>query len=227
RLDDALCPLRVGHAVTVGHRGAAGPGDLVHDLAGDAGVGALAVGRAAQVVHDDLAALGRRQQRDLPADAAPGTGHDHHLAREAAPLSHPGLPLAYCFVRHSRTAVGRGQSGRRPAPAGPSMTARSTCSGRKPTPTIRAGMPCKTGRYRCTKRTSPGSLGSCELRSTGSMTRFCTPIWKACVARVGKLRRCWTLLRSSSAGMPRRSGPTSRLAAAMASWMARLIPTPP
>jgi hypothetical protein len=94
RSDDALRPLRVGHAVAVGHRGAASLGDLVDHLLGNASVRTLSVRRATQVVDHNLAALGGGQQCDLPADAAPGAGHHHDLALQASPSRHPGLPVA-------------------------------------------------------------------------------------------------------------------------------------
>ena len=83
RLDDALGALRIGDAVAVGDRRAAGLADLGDHLVGDLGVGALALGRAAQIVDHDLAAFAGGQQRDLLADAAPRAGHDNDLAREA------------------------------------------------------------------------------------------------------------------------------------------------
>ena len=50
---------------------------------GDLDVGALALGRAAEIVDHDLGALGGGQQRDLAPDAAPRAGDDDHLAFNA------------------------------------------------------------------------------------------------------------------------------------------------
>ena len=91
RLDDPFRALRVGDAIAVGHRCAAGLFDLADNLLGHADVVALTLRRAAQIVHHDLAAFAGSQQRDFPADATPSAGHNHDLAREATPLSHAFL----------------------------------------------------------------------------------------------------------------------------------------
>ena len=60
----------------VGDRLAAHRRDLVDDLFGRGAVASGAVGRAAEVVDDDLGALRGEQQRVLATDAAPGAGDD-------------------------------------------------------------------------------------------------------------------------------------------------------
>jgi hypothetical protein len=65
-LDDALGALRVGDAVAVGHGDAAGLLDLGHHLIGDLDVGALALGRAAEIVDHHLGALRRRRAARSP-----------------------------------------------------------------------------------------------------------------------------------------------------------------
>ena len=59
------------------------------------------------------------------------------------------------------------------------------------------------------------------------MTRFCTSTCSRWVTRVGNSRRRCTAARSASVRRPSRKGTASRLAAATASWIARLMPTPP
>ena len=65
------------------------------------------------------------------------------------------------------------------------------------------------------------------LRSTLLMTRFWIATCTRCVMRVGHSRRRCTARRSSSVAPPSRSRGTRMLAVATASWIARLIPTPP
>jgi hypothetical protein len=48
-----------------------------------------------------------------------------------------------------------------------------------------------------------------------------------CRITAGRCRRCWTRARSAAVSRCSRSGADSSRAAATASWMARLIPTPP
>src|SRR5262245_7062766 len=76
RLDDAFGALRLGNAVPVRNRHAAGLADLADDLLRHAEVAAVALGGAAEIIDHHLAALRRRQQGDLAADAAAGAGHD-------------------------------------------------------------------------------------------------------------------------------------------------------
>ena len=63
--------------------------DLGDDLLGGRGVGARALGRAAEVVDDDLGALGGEQERVLPPDAAAGSGDDGHPAVELVHVCRP------------------------------------------------------------------------------------------------------------------------------------------
>ena len=78
-----------GDVVEVGHRLATGLGDLVDHLRRRRFVGTLTRGRPAQVVHHDLGALGRQQQRLGATDAAARARDDRDLAVEqphASPL---------------------------------------------------------------------------------------------------------------------------------------------
>ena len=70
--------------VDVGHRIAAGGDDLVDHLLGRPRVGPRSIGRATHVVDHHAGAFARQKLRLFPADAAPGTGHQRHLAVEAA-----------------------------------------------------------------------------------------------------------------------------------------------
>ena len=79
RLDDGIGAHPGGDAVGVGHRLAALGADFVHYLLRRTRVLAFAAYGGADVVHHHLGALGRHQQRELPADAAAGAGYHHHL----------------------------------------------------------------------------------------------------------------------------------------------------
>ena len=68
---------------------AAGGRDLVDDLLRRGAVGALAGARTAEVVHDDLRALAREEQRLGAPDAASRAGDDRDLAVEE---SHRSVP---------------------------------------------------------------------------------------------------------------------------------------
>ncbi len=63
--------------------------------------------------------------------------------------------------------------------------------------------------------------------SVGASTRRAIARWKAWVTTVGSRRRRATRARPRSSSVPSLSGRARRLPAATASWMARLIPTPP
>ncbi len=100
------------------------------------------------------------------------------------------------------------------------------CSGRKPFPTSRP-----------TRSFTPGMLHRDlqlprRLRGTGILEYFrASPLWawtcKNWVARVGNSRRHWTRASIASVTCPARSPPVKRFAVATASWIARLMPTPP
>src|SRR5690348_16390023 len=68
RLDDAFGSLRIGDAVAVGDRRAAGFADLSHDLVGHAFIAAVTLRRTAQVVDDDLGTLAGGEQGNLATD---------------------------------------------------------------------------------------------------------------------------------------------------------------
>ena len=65
--------------------------DLADHLVGDRDVGALALGRAAEIVDHHLGALGGGQHGDLPPDAPPRAGDDDDFTVYA--LSHVRFPL--------------------------------------------------------------------------------------------------------------------------------------
>ena len=83
RLDNALGSLRLGDAVAVGHRHAAGLADLVGDGLCHAEVAAIAVGRAAEVVDNNLASLGSREHGNLAANAATRARNHNDFALNA------------------------------------------------------------------------------------------------------------------------------------------------
>ena len=129
------------------------------------------------------------------------------------------------------------QAGQKRAPSGAACAQRgqrlmrgpgaSTCSGRIPTPTSRAGSrPSSPWRPR-TVRSRGGARRPFCRPSVGEMTRRCARSCSHWVTRVGHSRRRCTRRRCSVVRRPSRSGIQSRFAAATASWIARLIPTPP
>ncbi|MET4723580.1 hypothetical protein ABIF63_007686 [Bradyrhizobium japonicum] len=67
------------HRLEIGHRDAAALLDLVDHLLGGRSAGTGAVGGNTGVVDDDLGALRRAEQRDLPPDAAACAGDDDDL----------------------------------------------------------------------------------------------------------------------------------------------------
>src|SRR5262249_43544546 len=97
-------------AVGIGDRAPTRGTDLADYRFGRPDVGALAFGRAAEIVDDDRGAFLRGEPRDVAADAAPGASHQHDLAFEtahgsfspvllnrvslSAPASPPGSPPA-------------------------------------------------------------------------------------------------------------------------------------
>ena len=100
------------------------------------------------------------------------------------------------------------------------------CSGRKPTAINRAGIRRSAG-HRRRILNNQGSCSGCWLPSTLRIALFCSATCICCVAFVGNARRRCTASTSSSDGAPRRSASPKRFAVATASWIARLIPTPP
>src|SRR5882757_4819232 len=79
-LDQALRAVPGGDVVGVRVRPSAGRDDLLRDLVGRPGIGALAGVAAAQVVDHDGRALAGQQQGVLPADPAAGAGDHRDLA---------------------------------------------------------------------------------------------------------------------------------------------------
>src|SRR5207253_10724880 len=86
-VDDPLGAVVDGNIVVVGDGLAPAAANELGDLLGRPLVGALAGDRAAQVVDDDLRALGGELERLAPADAVPGPGDDRHLVVENAHTS--------------------------------------------------------------------------------------------------------------------------------------------
>ena len=93
-------PSQSAHVVAVGDSLAAHGVDLVHDLLGRRDVAPGAVGRAPEIVDDDLGALGGEQERVLAADAPACAGDDRHPSVAERPLRHPFV------VRCRRLTVG-------------------------------------------------------------------------------------------------------------------------
>ena len=73
-----LGAVEVGDVVAVHDGLAARRADLVDDLLRRRAVGARAVGRRAEVVHDDLRAVVGEHERVFAPDAAPRAGDDAH-----------------------------------------------------------------------------------------------------------------------------------------------------
>lgn len=70
--------------------------------------------------------------------------------------------------------------------------------------------------------------GAVDLAASAfSSTARCTVRWIACTTRTGNIRRACTFASSGSGSRPVAIAAARMLAAATASWMARLIPTPP
>ena len=78
--DQVAGAVEVGDVVGVGDRLAAHREDLVDDLLGRSGRGALAADAAAQVVDHDLRTLAGEREGLGPTDAAPGARHDGHAS---------------------------------------------------------------------------------------------------------------------------------------------------
>ena len=92
----ACCDHRAGgvpvaHVVAVDDRLATGRLDLLHDLGRRRQIGALAGERGAEVVDDDLGAVGRERERVRAAEAAAGARHDHDPSVADAHRSRPSL----------------------------------------------------------------------------------------------------------------------------------------
>src|SRR5262249_57968909 len=89
--------------VVAGDRLAAVLDDLVGDLLRGRLVGALALARTTQVVHDDVGALARQQQRLAPADPSTGARHDRDLPVQRTHLFPPrsGEDLTDSHVRYA------------------------------------------------------------------------------------------------------------------------------
>ena len=84
--------LAVGHRVMVGHRGAARLADFRHHLVRRRGVGAFAVGAAAQVVDHHLGTMLGEQQGMGTTQAAAGPGDDYNLILKTDGVAHAALP---------------------------------------------------------------------------------------------------------------------------------------
>src|SRR5215218_56588 len=103
---------------------------------------------------------------------------------------------------------------------------RFTCSGQMPNAITRAGR-SRTGRKPRSILAAAGTEGAPSGLREEETTRRCATDWKACIMRVGNSRLSCTALRSRERIRPFFSGPVRIFAAATASAMARLMPTPP
>ena len=104
-LDDALGAGEGSDGVVVGDGRPAGVADGVHDLIGGV-VGAIPLARdgSAEVVDDDLGALGGEEERLAAADAPAGAGDDRDAALESGA---PGVGHGASFMRVSCAVVAR------------------------------------------------------------------------------------------------------------------------
>ena len=100
-----------------------------------------------------------------------------------------------------------------------------TCSGRTPTPITRPMTRWIPGICTATFNCQ-GAFAGPGFREISSKF-LCASACNPCVTRVGNSRRIWTDARSASVTRCSRNGSASSLAAATASWIARLMPTPP
>ena len=80
--NDRLPALGARHGLVRRHRHTASPLDLFDDLVGDAGVRALAVHRASEVVHHHRPTAPRDLDRIEAAKTSAGSSDDHDLAFE-------------------------------------------------------------------------------------------------------------------------------------------------
>jgi hypothetical protein len=90
-VDQPLAALPVADVVGVGHRLAAGGGDLVHHLLGRRPVVPRPVHRAAQVVDHHAWPLRPRRAGRAPADAATGPGDDRDASVQCSHVNPPCL----------------------------------------------------------------------------------------------------------------------------------------
>ena len=95
-----------------------------------------------------------------------------------------------------------------------------------PRPMSRPGIRRSSGK-RSSIRTMHGARRERRAAEQAADDRSCAVIWPAWMIRVGSSRRSWTLCSSASTCSPRAIGPARMLAAATASWIARLMPIPP
>src|SRR5438034_2023161 len=161
----------------------------------------------------------QRQQR---GDAKAAVGNPFHTPRHFhTPARSKGrtFPSSGCETYNATPSHGCAAGG-----GGRAQT--RTCSGRTPRPMSRPGRRRSRGK-RASSRTAGGGRRGRRRRSTRRTIRFWTSTWTRWVTRVGHSRRRCTRARSSALTRPSRSGAASRLAAATASWIARLMPTPP
>ena len=94
-------------------------------------------------------------------------------------------------------------------------------------PMTRAGIRRSHGNH-CRRRSGSGRRSvALAPESTRTTTLFWMAICARCVTRTGHSRRCCTAARSALVSRRSRSGAANRLAVATASWIARLMPTPP
>ena len=125
-----------------------------------------------------------------------------------APIAAPNRITAFCKDRDMRI-----------------LSASATCSGRTPTPTTYPMIHFLPGNASTTFNCRGAWIGPSVLNT--AFKALCAFTWRNCVTRVGDSRRCCTRFRIRSVTCPAQSGTDNIFAAATASWIARLIPTPP
>ena len=103
----------------------------------------------------------------------------HPCALACGRSSHD-VPPGWRCCRHLSNSPGVPQSPRGVQAAG--AAGDCTCSGRTPTPTMRAGIRCSSG-TRLKSRNIHGGASGCVLLSTGCTTRFCASTCIRCVTR--------------------------------------------
>ena len=125
------------------------------------------------------------EKNKILTQVGPGTPMGDYLRRYWHPIggaSDLGEDLVFLCTQHDASLPDR--SDWNCAKDGWSCQARgaacgvSTCSGRTPSPTSRAGMRCSTGQA-LTSRTGHGGTGVVRPASTRVRTLFCTKTWNA------------------------------------------------
>jgi len=91
--DHAVRRLVVRDRIEIGFSLAAGVADFLHRLHSRHLVIAFALGRAAQVINDNLGAVGRQHLGDIRTDPAPSAGNEGDLVLDQFRVCHDALPM--------------------------------------------------------------------------------------------------------------------------------------